>query len=103
MNFLTAEELTENLIILLDVSQRGGVGEDVQFPTEEEIYEVLSDNVSQIEVIDEDVNKDDKSFKPLEALGVVWDEAEGQRYWCIGFYIRDIAEDEIQVDHLKCK
>ena len=42
MNYLSVEELTENLVILLDVSQSAATGDElVQFPTEEEIFDII--------------------------------------------------------------
>ena len=41
-----------------------------------------------------------------EALAVLWDEEGGRQYWCIGFFIRDIDQNLIQViqmDHLTLK
>ena len=103
MNFVSTEELVANLNILLDIFQNTDAGEDVQFPMEEEMYELICKmDDSSIDKVENAVSNDDKrSYEPLEPLAVIWDEAD-RRYWCIGFYIRDLNEDEIQVDHLKC-
>ena len=42
MNFLSMEELIENVTILFDVSQNDEVGEDLKFPTSDEMYILLS-------------------------------------------------------------
>ena len=39
-------------------------------------------------------------MKQEEAVAVIWDSEEGNRYWCIGFYVRAISDEEVQVDHL---
>ena len=97
---MSVEGLIENLTILHDVSQNDDVGEDIHFPTEEEIYELLSKGAHQ------DMStlvEADRNFKAEEPVAVIWDTADDKRYWCIGFYIQNISDDEIQVDHLKCK
>ena len=95
INFLSVEELIENLTILLDVSQNDDVGEDIHFPTEEEIYELLNNGAHQDMSTIVEADRNFKAEKPVAA--------DGKRYWCIGFYIQNISDDEIQVDHLKCK
>ena len=39
-------------------------------------------------------------FEPNQPLGVIWDD-DSMSYWCIGFYINVLKEEEqIRVDHL---
>ena len=40
------------------------------------------------------------NLNPDEPLAVIWDDDDGKRYWCIGFYIRDNEDETIQIDHL---
>ena len=106
MNFVSAEELAENLIILFDTSGDGEVGQDVHFPTEDEIFELLegADNREQTCNVEHvEYSTDTPTFSAEQPLAVVWDTSDNVRYWCICFYIRDLIDNEIQVDHLKCK
>ena len=38
-------------------------------------------------------------FEPNQPLGVIWD-VDSMSYWCIGFYINVLEEEQIRVDHL---
>ena len=97
MNFLSAEELAENLTILLDVTQNPDAAEDFELPSEEEMYEIICkdadssgyppENAAAV-AIDDEVKP---SFAALEPLAVIWDDSD-LRYWCIGFYVRDIDD-----------
>ena len=40
-------------------------------------------------------------FEPPQPLAVVWDTADGDRAWYIGFYIGDVEESNIRIDHLQ--
>ena len=103
MNQLSVEEMIENLLILFDTSTNHEVGEDIEFPTEDEIYELL--NNTDIEVSSTEVTEQEDSVRKFvseEPVAVIWD-SEDDRYWCIGFFIQNLSDDEIQVDHLKCK
>ena len=99
MNFLSVEELIENLTILLDITQSDEIGEDIHFPREEEMYELLTKDNQYVSVLKEA----DRSCWLDEPVAIIWDTADDQRYWCIGFYIWNITDEEIQVDHLTCK
>ena len=99
MNFLSVEELIENLTILLDITQSDEIGEDIHFPTEEEMYELLTKDNQDISILKEA----DRSFRQDEPVAVIWDTVDDQCYWCIGFYIQNITDEEIQVDHLTSK
>ena len=103
-NFLSPEELAENLTILLDTSSEGERGEDVCFPTEDEIFELLSKGKNDEESVPmtQMLTEEKRTFTPEEPLAVIWDNTSDERYWCLGFYVRDLV-DEIQVDHLKMK
>ena len=50
MNFLSVEELIENLTILLDITQSDEIGEDIHFPTEE-MYELLTKDNQYVSVL----------------------------------------------------
>ena len=68
------------------------------FPTEDEIFEKLSDDQHSNDI----PANNHIQLHPDQALAVIWDSTEDERYWCIGFYVRDF-EDMIQVDHLTLK
>ena len=58
INFLSAEEFAENLLILFDTSSDGEVGEDIHLPTEDEIFELFTRNddvehISQENLVEE--------------------------------------------------
>ena len=89
----------EDLTILLDTTQSDEIGKDIHFSTEEEMYELLTKDNQDVSVLKEA----DRSFRQDEPVAVIWDTADDQRYWCIGFYIQNITVEEIQVDHLICK
>ena len=44
-----------------------------------------------------------RKFISKEPVAVIWDTEDENRFWCVGFYIQSISDEEIQVDHLKCK
>ena len=81
------------------MAQSDEIGEDIHFPTEEEMYELLTKNDQDISILKEA----DRSFRQDEPVAVIWDTADDQCYWCIGFYIQNITDEEIQVDHLTSK
>ena len=106
MNFLTVEELTENLIILLDVTNNDAGTDIIHFPSEDEIYEQITSRSSESDREESSTAvSDDKEdgFQYQEPLAVVWDHNQGERYWCLGFYVGKIDEDSIKVDHLESK
>ena len=63
------------------------------------MYELLTKDNQDVSVLKEA----DRSFRQDEPVAVIWDTADDQCYWCIGFYIWNITVEEIQVDHLTCK
>ena len=81
------------------MAQSDEIGEDIHFPTEEEMYELLTKDNQDVSVLKEA----DRSFRQDEPVAVIWDTADDQCYWCIGFYIQNITDEEIQVDHLTSK
>ena len=101
MNYLTVEELTEYLVILFDEYDSSGGNELVQFPSEDEIYNKIKQNSNLDE--QEEAAEEKKKFKSNEPLAVLWDNDEGKWYWCIGFFICEVDEDNIKVDHLECQ
>ena len=44
-----------------------------------------------------------RHLNPDEPLAVIWDDDDGTRYWCIGFYAHDNEDETIQIDHLTQK
>ena len=69
----------------------------VPFPLEEVIISILTDSRQNIP---EDV-ADTVQFKTSQTLAVVWDQDNGERYWCIAFYLGvSHTEDYIIVDYL---
>lgn len=99
MNFITVEEIVENLSILLEESSEiSNKNEAVQFPCDEEILEKL-----QMPQDNQGVTKNKKCFSAQEPVAVLWDGDDGKRYWCLGFYICDEDDNHIKVDHLTRK
>ena len=105
MNDLSVKELIENLLILFDTSTGQEVGEDIHFPTEDEIYELLSNGDIEVSSAEEVQEQEEsvRKFISEEPVAVIWDTEDENRFWCVGFYIQSISDEEIQVDHLKCK
>ena len=62
------------------MAQSDEIGEDIHFPTEEEMYELLTKDNQDISILKEA----DKSFRQDEPVAVIWDTADDQCYWCIG-------------------
>ena len=89
MNLLSAEELTENLLILFDEYDTSAGDESVLFPSEDEIFRIISKDAPVI-----DCSKED-DLKPNEPVAVFWDEETGERNWWVGFEVCDIDEDTI--------
>ena len=105
MNYLSIEELIENLTILLDTSNSADVGnEEIRFPSEDEIFDMISDrNANETSsVVEEESVELDSEMEFQQPLAVIWD-SKNTRYWCIGFFLMDIEEGLIKVDHLKTK
>ena len=103
MNFLTVEQLVENLTILLDGDIDSFEGKEVAlFLTEEDIMDILTKKQSSNDVTLHSDVSGCNIFTPQQPLAIVWDHANGKRYWCVGFFLR---EDEacIQVDYLEQK
>ena len=63
------------------------------------MYELLTKDNQDASLLKEA----DRSFRQDEPVAVIWGTADDQCNWCIGFYIRNITDEEIQVDHLTCK
>ena len=109
MNYLSVEGLTENLTILLDETLSAVAGDElVQFPNEEEIYDIVTskeekedsglknkDQETELAVVEEK-----RRFVANEPVAVIWDTQSGKRCWFIGFFICDIDEDTVKIDHL---
>ena len=101
MNFLSHEELLENLVILLDADITEEET-DVLFPTEEEIFHqitgkqgVIADEPTAL-VLDEESFASHFTF--MQPMAVVWDNAD-RRYWCIAFFLSNVDE-MLEVDNL---
>ena len=96
MNFLSAEEMVKNLSILLDNDIESYEGEVVTLPSEEDIMEILAEK----EDIHTVMTAACPMFTHLQPLAVIWDTDDGIRYWSIGFFLNDIDDTAIRVDHL---
>ena len=71
--------------------------QDVLFLSEEEIISILTDSRQNIP---EDV-ANTVQFKKGQPLALVWDQDNGERYWCISFYLGvSHIEDYVIVDYL---
>ena len=100
MNFLIPEEMVENLCILLDNDIESNEGEVVTLPSEEDIMEILSGRTPTVATTPAADDNDNPVFTHLQPLAVVWDANDGKRYWSIGFFLNEIDEITIRVDHL---
>ena len=98
MQALRTEQIIENLTILFTVSDVSGDRlQDVLFLSEEEIISILTDSRQNIP---EDV-ANTVQFKKGQPLALVWDQDNGERYWCISFYLGvSHIEDYVIVDYL---
>ena len=102
MNYLSVDELVENLVILFDDYDASGGNETVTFPSEDEIYSKIrpkEHDLSSASPADEPSTATEE-FKPNEPLVVLWDN-DTTRCWYIGFFVCEIDEDHIKVDHLE--
>ena len=91
MNYLTIEELIENLSILLDNEDSSADGqEDCLLPNEDEINEILQ-RCDNTEVA---------CFQLQQPLSVAWNNEDGSRFWCVGMFQGDTEDNCIMVDHL---
>ena len=74
MNYLSAEEIVENLSILLDNDIESNGGEDVTLPSEENIMEILSEKSNvQIARRRTTTTSTSRVLTHLQPLAVVWD------------------------------
>ena len=80
MNYLTNEEMAENLTILLDTEIDSNEGELVYFPCEEEIMEILTERRNDVPMWLR------SRYSPQQPLAVVWDSDSGNRFWSVGFF-----------------
>ena len=82
MNFLTHEELLENLMILMDTDSTSLEEEEVLFPTEEEIIDQILAVPSTDSIVPSECEVDNfatdgtMSFTNRQPLAVVWDEGD---------------------------
>ena len=105
MNYLTHEELLENLTILMDTDSTNLEEEKVLFPTEEEIIDQVLDVSTYANVASDRDDADSApdgtiSYTYLQSLAVVWDEGDN-RYWCVAFFLSKCDDEEtFEVDNL---
>ena len=97
MNFLTTEELVENLTILLDTEIDTNEGEVIFFPCEEEIMEILISRKNEVPTWLT------SRFSPQQPLAVLWDCVGKNRFWSIGFFLDVLDDQTIRVEHLQQK
>ena len=96
MNYLTNEEMAENLTILLDTEIDSNEGELVYFPCEEEIMEILTERRNDVPMWLR------SRYSPQQPLAVVWDSDSGNRFWSVVF-LDVVDEKNIRVEHLQQK
>ena len=103
MNYLSVEQLTENLTILLDKTLSAAAGDElVQFPNEEEIFNIVKSKENEdigLEEVEMEV-EEKRRFTANEPVVVIWDE-EKDRCWFIGFFICNVDDDTVKIDHLQ--
>ena len=102
MNFLTREELLENLMILMDTSLDE---EEVLFLTEEEIIDQILAVPSTVSIVPSECEVDNfatdgtVSFTDRQPLAVMWDEGD-HRYWVGALFLRNNDDGTFEVDNL---
>lgn len=97
MNFFTAEELTENLIILFEKFDKSGGDESIVFPSKEEIFKNITGEPEERSNPSNEPEDDCIANKPFT---MIWDVA-GKRNWWISFTICQIDDETIKVDHIQ--
>ena len=100
MNFLSIKEIVENLSILLDNDAESYEEEVVSLPSEEDIMDILTEKES---VVVPPTTTNSPMFTHLQPLAVIWDDKNGKRYWSIGFFLNEVDDATICVDHLERK
>ena len=100
MNFLTPEQMIENLTILLTVPEENeNRAKDIIFPSKEEIIDILKENG---ESFSNTTVTNNSTIYQQQPIAVVWDQVEGSRYWCTAFYLgTSDLEECIIVDNLQ--
>ena len=105
MNFLTHEELLENLMILMNTDSTSLEEEEVLFPTEEEIIDQIlavpsTDSIVPSECeIDNFATDGTVSLTNRQPLAVVWDEGD-HRYWAVALFLSNNDDGTFEVDNL---
>ena len=93
MNFLSPEQLAENLAILLHDPSIAAEGDQIaMFPNEEKIFDILCK--SKKGAVESSESKDMIDFTANLPLAIIWDAENETRYWNIGFFLNDNEEDE---------
>ena len=95
VNKLSLEEMIENLTIIF--SEDNYVEENIVFPTEDEIMDLLHNN-SEYTVASKDITT--LSLRPNQPLAVIWD-SRAKRNWFIGFFLDKNEDGTYRVDHLE--
>ena len=73
----------------------------ITLPREEDIMEILPEKSNvQIARRRTTTTATSRVFTHLQSLTVVWDTNDEIRYWSIGFFLSDIDDTTIRVDHL---
>ena len=95
MNYLGADQMIENLIILLDDEAEGSDdGEISCLPTEEETMDLL-------QAVSDDTTK--TKFVAQQPIAVVWHNETDQLEWSVGFFLDEVEAEACRVDHLESK
>ena len=101
MNYIDVNGLLENLSILLgplDFESTNATNESICFLTEEEIYNRLQCSRQSSVLLGNDLH-----FEYLKPLAIIWDQSDGERNWCIGFYVCKVDDISFKADHLSVK
>ena len=105
MNFLTHEQLLENLTILVDSDLSDADQEEILFPTEDEIIEQILGAANQEvtnAIATEVVIKETIPFAKQQPLTVVSDE-DDTRYWCVALFLNENDDETFVVYNLCVK
>ena len=87
------------IMILLDLTGSENENEPVLFPSEDEIMSILNEK-SCDNVLLPTPSDIQGHFKLQQPLAIIWDKANGDRYWCIVF-VMGTDDGKICIDHLQ--
>ena len=92
VNEIVADQLLENLTILLESPDENEREEQIEFPSVDKMMNMIQSKTKENTSMNQTWN-----FQ--QPITVVWDQPEGNRKWFIRFFLGE-NEDMLRVDHL---